>query len=205
MGWRTEIQGGEIQWGGVFSTTLSQGKFDEGASSNDNMRGVNLYGKLSLDNGIRLSGYSGLHYTDYSLTDLDKTERSKRFGYIADLSVGYEWKGGWKVKVEPEAGMTLYGLPSGQYRLDGKMKVKLVLKKRVHFFIDGLDLLSVANKTEGHGRSVTASELRWLYRHRYLPDVQDNLIFWKNYKKVSLEYVFSLPLWSAYRPKKIYQ
>ncbi|HBA9837751.1 TPA: hypothetical protein J1487_004728, partial [Escherichia coli] len=48
----------------------------------------------------------------------------------------------------------------------------IVLKKRVHFFIDGLDLLSVASKAEGHGRSVTASELRWLYRHRHMPDVQ---------------------------------
>ncbi|EKF2850834.1 hypothetical protein V5L12_004546 [Escherichia coli] len=81
----------------------------------------------------------------------------------------------------------------------------LVLKKRLHFFIDGLDLLSVACKTKGHGRSVTASELRWLYRHRHMPDVQHNLIFWMNYKKVSQEYVFSLPLWQAYSPKTIYQ
>ncbi|EPV4652322.1 hypothetical protein ACV4SV_004691, partial [Escherichia coli] len=81
----------------------------------------------------------------------------------------------------------------------------LVLKKRVHFFIDGLDLLSVASKTDGHGRSVTASELRWLYRHRYMPDVRKNLIFWKNYKKLSQEDVFSLSLWQTYCPKKIYQ
>ncbi|HDW8363364.1 hypothetical protein [Escherichia coli] len=81
----------------------------------------------------------------------------------------------------------------------------LILKNRVHFFIDGLDLSSVASKTDGHGRSVTASELRWLYRHRYMPDVRKNLVFWKNYKKLSQEDVFSLPLWQAYRPKKIYQ
>ncbi|MER2572162.1 hypothetical protein ABTY52_27280, partial [Escherichia coli] len=74
----------------------------------------------------------------------------------------------------------------------------------VHFFIDGLDLSSVASKTDGHGRSVTASELRWLYRHRYMPDARKNLVFWKNYKKLSQEDVFSLPLWQAYRPKKIY-
>lgn len=79
-----------------------------------------------------------------------------------------------------------------------------VLKKRVHFFIDGLDLLSVASKTDGNGRSVTASELRWLYRHRYMPDVRNNLIFWRSYKKLSQEYVFSLPLWQAYNPKKTY-
>ena len=81
----------------------------------------------------------------------------------------------------------------------------LILKNRVHFFIDGLDLSSVASKTDGHGRSVTASELRWLYRHRYMPDVRKNLVFWKNYKKLSQEDVFSLPLWQAYRPKKVYQ
>ncbi len=73
------------------------------------------------------------------------------------------------------------------------------------FFIDGLDLLSVASKDDGHGRSVTASELRWLYRHRHMPDVKNNLTFWKNYKKLSQEDVFSLPLWQTYRPKKIYQ
>ncbi|MFP1527043.1 hypothetical protein ACLB1R_01110 [Escherichia coli] len=56
----------------------------------------------------------------------------------------------------------------------------LYFRKKVHFFIDGLDLSSVASKTNGHGRSVTASELRWLYRHRYMPDVRNNLIFWKN-------------------------
>ena len=44
------------------------------------------------------------------------------------------------------------------------------------FFIDGLDLLSVASKADGHGRSVTASELRWLYRHRHMPDVKNNII-----------------------------
>ncbi|ERC50367.1 hypothetical protein ECOT7509_4858 [Escherichia coli TW07509] len=38
-----------------------------------------------------------------------------------------------------------------------------------------------------------------------MPDVRNNLIFWNNYKKLSQEYVFSLPLWQAYRPKKIYQ
>ncbi|EOP2199124.1 hypothetical protein QSF09_004773, partial [Escherichia coli] len=78
----------------------------------------------------------------------------------------------------------------------------LVLRKKVHFFIDGLDLSSVASKTDGHGRSVTASELRWLYRHRYMPDVRNNLIFWKNYKKLSQEDVFSLSLWQTYCPKK---
>lgn len=51
------------------------------------------------------------------------------------------------------------------------------------FFIDGLDLLSVASKADGHGRSVTASELRWLYRHRHMPDVKNSITFWKNYKK----------------------
>ncbi|EDA3267898.1 TPA: hypothetical protein N2G37_001164 [Salmonella enterica] len=81
----------------------------------------------------------------------------------------------------------------------------LVLKRKVHFFIDKLDLWSVANKSEGFGRSVTASELRWLYRHRYMPDVQQNLIFWNNYKIISQDYVFSLPLWRAYSPTNTYK
>ncbi|EEW1923300.1 TPA: hypothetical protein JLT04_004340 [Escherichia coli] len=81
----------------------------------------------------------------------------------------------------------------------------LVLKRKVHFFIDKLDLLAIANKSEGFGRSVTASELRWLYRHRYMPDVQRNLIFWNDYKVISNDYVFSLPLWRNYTPGNIYK
>lgn len=76
----------------------------------------------------------------------------------------------------------------------------LILKRKVHFFIDQLDLFAIANKSEGFGKSVTASELRWLYRHRYMPDVQNNLMFWNNYKVISSDYVFSMPLWRAYTP-----
>lgn len=81
----------------------------------------------------------------------------------------------------------------------------IVLKRKVHFFIDKLDLLAIADKSEGFGMSVTASELRWLYRHRHMSDVQQNLIFWNNYKVISNDCVFSLPLWRAYIPSNTYK
>lgn len=81
----------------------------------------------------------------------------------------------------------------------------LVLKGKVHFFIDKLDLLAIADKSEGFGMSVTASELRWLYRHRYMSDVQQNLTFWNDYKVISNDCVFSLPLWRAYIPGNTYK
>ncbi|HHW3952766.1 TPA: hypothetical protein ACTW1K_002338 [Raoultella planticola] len=80
----------------------------------------------------------------------------------------------------------------------------IVQKQRVHFFLDGLDLLAIANKSDGIGRSVTASELRWLYRHRHLIEVKNNLFFWRDYKIISQGDFFSLPHWASYKPSTIY-
>lgn len=73
------------------------------------------------------------------------------------------------------------------------------------FFIDGLDLLSVASKADGHGRSVTASELRWLYRHRHMPDVKNSITFWKNYKKTISGRCFFVAPVADISSEKIYQ
>lgn len=80
----------------------------------------------------------------------------------------------------------------------------LYQERRVHFFIDGLCLESIANKSNTFGSSVTASELRWLYRRRYMPYVSNQVIFWKNYKIINHNDFFSKSEWFLYSPKNTY-
>ncbi|MEG9077322.1 S6 family peptidase [Escherichia coli] len=119
-----EMFDGTLQWGGVLSTTVSHGNFDEGARSNDSMTGVNLYGKWTLNNGGWIYGYSGIHYSDYKLKDQKTVARSGQYNYIAGFSAGYDWNGPGNIKLKPEIGMTFYGLPSGGYDLNDNIRVK---------------------------------------------------------------------------------
>ena len=121
--WETETVLGVLQWGGVFTNTVSHGSLDEGAQSRDSVSGVNVYGKLTLSSGGWLSGYSGIHYLDYNLTDRDSVGRSGIYGYITGLGAGYAWESQSGLKVQPDVGVTLYGLPSGEYNLTSNMRV----------------------------------------------------------------------------------
>jgi hypothetical protein len=111
----------------------------------------------------------------------------------------------------------------------------LVEGKHVHFILDEIDIMAVVEKnnttknkdkpataTEPKNRSVTGSELRWVYRNREHPKVRGFIQFWFDFKPVPppwIQYarfdfqtqtvVRSTPneaagLWSAYRPKKEY-
>lgn len=79
----------------------------------------------------------------------------------------------------------------------------LIQKSKVHFFTDGLNISAISNKSGQEGRSVTASELRWLFRHRHITEVKENLLFWNNFKEISHHQVFS-EIMNAYTPRKIY-
>ncbi|MGX9966612.1 hypothetical protein ACVFYP_25025 [Roseomonas sp. F4] len=63
--------------------------------------------------------------------------------------------------------------------------------RTVHFVLDGLDMAAVVNKNfvganpdreatafGPKNRAVTGSELRWLYRNRYMPQVKKVVQFW---------------------------
>ncbi|CAH1662662.1 conserved hypothetical protein [Hyphomicrobiales bacterium] len=59
----------------------------------------------------------------------------------------------------------------------------------VHFFLDQLDIAAVIKKSHEHDyvtplggkrRSITGSELRWIYRNRHDPQVQKSVQFWRN-------------------------
>ncbi|MCT8347277.1 toxin [Photorhabdus temperata] len=78
-------------------------------------------------------------------------------------------------------------------------------KAPVHFLIDiiGDDIKTVILKS-GHGASITSSELRWLYRHKDVAEVQQNLKFWKEGKPVAHSEVFSKTKWDKYQPKHRY-
>ncbi|EAM7950935.1 TPA_asm: hypothetical protein GB510_23790 [Salmonella enterica subsp. enterica serovar Typhimurium] len=76
-------------------------------------------------------------------------------------------------------------------------------ERSVIFVIDNLvDAISdIANKTGKHGNSITAHELRWVYRNRHDDLVKQNVKFFLNGEAISHEDVFSLVGWDKYKPK----
>lgn len=100
-------------------------------------------------------------------------------------------------------------------------------KKQIHFILDNLDLEAVVNKnyagknsdraatsTEAKNRSITGSELRWIYRNRHLAEVQAHVQFWAIEEKClppweadldscinNKPFKFSKALWAGYIPK----
>jgi hypothetical protein len=96
-----------------------------------------------------------------------------------------------------------------------------VEKKHVHFYLGGLDMDMVIQKTGG----ITCAELRWIYRYRSNTDVQTYIQFWRptGYSKIAdlktadmqpsgyeqcsppWETAFgdstAVSTWSAYKPK----
>ncbi|OKB66609.1 hypothetical protein BHU62_12130 [Serratia marcescens] len=79
-------------------------------------------------------------------------------------------------------------------------------KKPLHFVVDiiGDDIGIIVSK-EGHGTSITSSELRWLYRHRDLPEVRSNLIFYRDGVQIPHDEIFTNEGWSNYHPKNQYR
>ncbi|WP_157368965.1 hypothetical protein [Algicola sagamiensis] len=89
----------------------------------------------------------------------------------------------------------------------GGLEFQLIhMKKPVYFVVDDIidNLKEVAEK-KGAGTSITSSELRWLYRHKEMPEVQENLKFVSAYREVSHEDVFNRPEWDVYKPKNTYK
>ncbi|CNI67922.1 type III secretion protein GogB [Yersinia mollaretii] len=74
---------------------------------------------------------------------------------------------------------------------------------RVFFCADDLveSISEIAQKEPDYGTSITASELRWLYRHKDHPKIKSNVQFCLDGEFISQEKVFSLPGWENYHPK----
>lgn len=78
-------------------------------------------------------------------------------------------------------------------------------KKPLHFMADIIgDDINVVTSKIGHGKSITSSELRWLYRHRDLPEVRSNLLFYRGGVQIPHHEIFDNQGWSDYHPKNQY-
>ena len=74
--------------------------------------------------------------------------------------------------------------------------------RKIHFILDGMNLHGVVNKDKSlFGGSITASELRYIYRH--WDRLQGRVIFYKNGKVVASPWEddVSAHLWNDYHPK----
>lgn len=77
----------------------------------------------------------------------------------------------------------------------------------VHFIMEGLiDTLDQIAGKIGYGAkgNITSAELRWLYRHRNLDEVRDNVRFWLSDRELSHDEVFNDDAWNAYQPTNEY-
>ncbi|MFO2464141.1 sugar-binding protein [Pseudomonas sp. 15FMM2] len=135
------------------------------------------------------SKYSGCTATFYN------QQFSRRF--VADLASG-------DYSVEKTAGQYIgEGLRKIQQKLISRSsKSSLVTLTStqstavVHFVLDYLDLDRVINKSQ---RSATASELRWLYRHR--TQLSGKVVFYKNHQRVEAPWESHTSQWARYQPK----
>ncbi len=66
----------------------------------------------------------------------------------------------------------------------------------VHFALEGVDMEAVIRKTR---RSVTGSELRWLYRHRQ--HLAGRVIFYQGQQRVDAPWDTHASAWKTYRPR----
>jgi insecticidal toxin complex protein TccC len=62
----------------------------------------------------------------------------------------------------------------------------------------------IVSKTPGAGTSVTASEIRYVYRRKETPEVKDNVKFFVANREVPQDEFFNLPAWKNYHPQKTY-
>lgn len=70
----------------------------------------------------------------------------------------------------------------------------------IHFILDGIDVDAVIDKRPAGGRSVTACELRWIYRNRFKTEVQEGIQFWRHGSPVSPPWESDRVAWGRYRP-----
>jgi hypothetical protein len=80
-----------------------------------------------------------------------------------------------------------------------------VRNRTVHFLLDtflkGNNMDTVVSKLGFHGRSITAGELRWLYRNWSNPNVSLRTIFWTTNGRSGAPWHLNPGLWSNYVPK----
>jgi insecticidal toxin complex protein TccC len=76
---------------------------------------------------------------------------------------------------------------------------------KLHYHLDGINIAAITKKYQFEGNSISASELRYLFRKRYHNALPFNVIFYKNNSEVSAPWIDSetAALWEDYRPKSM--
>ncbi|ECG8610354.1 type III secretion protein GogB [Salmonella enterica subsp. salamae] len=79
----------------------------------------------------------------------------------------------------------------------------LTRNRTVMFCADELvnSLKLIANKSDGYGQSITASELRWIYRNKDNNQIIKNIRFYLCGKEIPAEKILGAPEWKDYSPK----
>lgn len=79
-------------------------------------------------------------------------------------------------------------------------------RKTVHFIVDNafLALRYIVTKSGKEGRSVTAAEIRYIYRRRHLPLFRNNIRFYTENREIHFDEFFSHSLWLLYQPTSTY-
>ncbi|EES2339067.1 type III secretion protein GogB, partial [Escherichia coli] len=55
---------------------------------------------------------------------------------------------------------------------------------------------------DAYGQSITASELRWIYRNQDNEQIMKNIKFYLRGKEVPAEKILGMPEWKDYHPKR---
>ncbi|MEC9749606.1 type III secretion system effector EspK [Escherichia coli] len=79
----------------------------------------------------------------------------------------------------------------------------LIRNRAVMFCADELvnSLKLIADKSDGYGQSITASELRWIYRNKDNGQIMKNIKFYLRGKEIPAEKILGAPEWKDYKPK----
>ncbi|MGY1423600.1 RHS repeat-associated core domain-containing protein [Bacillus cereus] len=99
-----------------------------------------------------------------------------------------------------------YGVPRLLWKRGSKLGLRVAASKNtkgdttnIHFVLDGLDIESVVSKNEIGGKSITASELRYIYRHQ--DELRGVINFYKDNQKLEKAPWEENPnLWKQYLP-----
>jgi hypothetical protein len=98
--------------------------------------------------------------------------------------------------------------PWAIWKASSKIGLDIVINSKsdakIHFVLDGLDIGKVINKEGLDGHSVTASELRFLYRNitKNKDKLGDKVIFYKQGEVANAPYVGNEQQWEDYKPRQ---
>ncbi|QYE36627.1 hypothetical protein KZX46_12320 [Polymorphobacter sp. PAMC 29334] len=205
--WRTAFVPGDYIFGYAnVITEFALAHKDEGASDKDKIQ------ELATDRAQALDGKGKDADKRSFLASLEK--HPKYGGIVSDSDMDIR-------------ATSLAGLKPGPVKNNREWRIKskgslywatMDVKKHVHFLLDGIDMKEVVDKTHTSGpvhgqdtphgtdataktRTITHSELRWLYRNKVFPQVREHVQFWLAGVCCIPPWQLDSGLWAKYLPK----